>query len=125
MMANLRELASKIQAGGIDQSSISPELATYPIVRADDFEYKDPVDGSVSSKQGIRYIFSDGSRIVWRLSGTGSVGATIRVYLEKYESDKEKMDQRTEDALQLLSLLAAKISNLEALTGRTKPDVIT
>lgn len=57
------------------------------IAEADDFEYKDPVDHSVSSKQGIRIKFDNGSRIVYRLSGTGSVGATIRVYIERYESD--------------------------------------
>lgn len=65
------------------------------LVRMDEFEYHDPVDGSVSSHQGIRFFADDGSRIVFRLSGTGSAGATIRMYLEKYEKDPEKLELRT------------------------------
>lgn len=65
------------------------------LVRMDEFEYHDHVDGSVSSHQGIRFFAEDGSRIVFRLSGTGSSGATIRMYLEKYEKDPEKLELRT------------------------------
>lgn len=65
------------------------------LVRMDEFEYHDHVDGSVSSHQGIRFFAEDGSRIVFRLSGTGSAGATIRMYLEKYEKDPEKLELRT------------------------------
>ena len=65
------------------------------LVRMDEFEYHDHVDGSVSSHQGIRFFAEDGSRIVFRLSGTGSAGATIRMDLEKYEKDPEKLELRT------------------------------
>ena len=66
---------------------------------ADDFAYTDPVDGSVSKNQGIRILFADGSRIVFRLSGTGTAGATLRVYLERYEPDPKRHDQDTQQAL--------------------------
>lgn len=65
------------------------------LVRMDEFEYHDPIDGSVSAHQGIRFFSEDGSRIVFRLSGTGSAGATIRMYLEKYEKDPTKLELRT------------------------------
>jgi phosphoglucomutase len=61
--------------------------ALAPGNRADVYDYTDPVDHSVSKNQGIRFVYTDGSRIVFRLSGTGSVGATIRIYFEKYEAD--------------------------------------
>jgi len=67
------------------------EADGYKIAVADEFEYKDPVDGSVSSNQGVRYLFSDGSRVIFRLSGTAGSGATVRLYLEKYEADKTKL----------------------------------
>jgi len=101
------------------------KLDDYTIGKADEFEYHDPVDKSVSAHQGIRIVFTDGSRIVFRLSGTGSVGATIRVYIEKYEADPAKLDQETADALKPLIKIALKISKMEELTGRDKPTVIT
>ncbi|KAL7149498.1 hypothetical protein ABFS83_05G045100 [Erythranthe nasuta] len=69
------------------------------VVHADEFEYKDPVDGSISKHQGIRYLFEDGSRLVFRLSGTGSEGATIRLYIEQYEQDPSKIGRESQDAL--------------------------
>ncbi|URD88656.1 Phosphoglucomutase, cytoplasmic [Musa troglodytarum] len=69
------------------------------VAQADEFEYKDPVDGSVSKHQGIRYLFVDGSRLVFRLSGTGSEGATIRVYIEQYEKDSSKTGRDSQEAL--------------------------
>ncbi|CAM9909486.1 unnamed protein product, partial [Ectocarpus fasciculatus] len=95
------------------------------IAKADEFEYKDPVDGSVASRQGIRILMSDGSRVVFRLSGTGSVGATIRMYIEKYEKDEDKLDQVPAEALSGLVALGLKLSQLRELTGRENPTVIT
>ena len=92
---------------------------------ADNFAYTDPVDGSVSENQGIRIGFTDGSRIVYRLSGTGTEGATLRVYLETYESNPEKQDRNTAEALQPLVEIATGIAEIESRTGRKEPTVIT
>ncbi|CAM9527444.1 unnamed protein product, partial [Discosporangium mesarthrocarpum] len=94
----------------------------------DDFEYTDPVDGSVSSNQGVRVLFQDGSRVVFRLSGTGSVGATVRMYVERYEPDPSK--QRLPIAEVLggeggLIDVGLRMSKLQEFTGREKPTVIT
>ena len=95
------------------------------IVTADDFQYTDPVDGSVSTAQGIRIIFENGSRIVYRLSGTGTEGATLRVYLEQYEPDPAEHDQDTQQALAGLIVLAGEIADIGGRTGREAPTVIT
>jgi phosphoglucomutase len=95
------------------------------VVEADEFEYKDPVDHSVSSHQGIRFLFKDGSRLVFRLSGTGSVGATIRLYIEQYEADSSKTGKASQDALAPLVAIALKLSKMEEFTGRSEPTVIT
>jgi phosphoglucomutase len=92
---------------------------------ADDFTYHDPVDGSVSSNQGIRIGFTDGSRIVLRLSGTGTVGATLRVYLERYEPAHGQHDLDTQSALSFLISLADRIAQIRKRTGRDAPSVIT
>ena len=92
---------------------------------ADDFSYTDPVDGSVSSKQGIRIGFTDGSRIVFRLSGTGTKGATLRLYLESYEPDPSKHDTDTQEALSDLIALAEEIAQIKKFTDRDAPTVIT
>ena len=92
---------------------------------ADDFTYHDPVDGSVSAKQGIRVGFADGSRIVFRLSGTGTVGATLRVYLERYEPPHGQHDLDTQAALSFLISLADRIAGIGERTGRDAPSVIT
>ncbi|MFN3549383.1 MAG: alpha-D-glucose phosphate-specific phosphoglucomutase [Mesorhizobium sp.] len=92
---------------------------------ADDFSYTDPVDGSVSRNQGIRIGFDGGSRIVFRLSGTGTEGATIRVYLERYEADPLLLAQQTPDALADLILAADEIAGIGRHTGRTGPNVVT
>ena len=97
----------------------------YRLACADNFTYHDPVDGSVSKNQGLRFIMEDGSRVVYRLSGTGSVGATIRVYIEKFEGDPTKHTLPTAEALKELVSIALSISNLEKLTGRKEPTVIT
>ncbi|MEA2094026.1 MAG: alpha-D-glucose phosphate-specific phosphoglucomutase, partial [Pseudomonadota bacterium] len=92
---------------------------------ADNFAYTDPVDGSVAENQGIRIGFSDGSRIVYRLSGTGTEGATLRVYLEAYEPDPEKQGRKTAEVMQPLVEIAAVIAEIESRTGRKEPTVIT
>ncbi|MFV0410843.1 MAG: alpha-D-glucose phosphate-specific phosphoglucomutase [Paracoccus sp. (in: a-proteobacteria)] len=92
---------------------------------ADDFAYNDPVDGSVSAHQGIRIAFTDGSRIVMRLSGTGTEGATLRVYLERYQPAKGKLDMPVEAALAPVILAAEEIARIAEYTGRDKPDVTT
>ena len=107
-----------------------PEIAnaTYDSLRvsyADDFTYHDPVDGSVSGKQGIRIGFADGSRIILRLSGTGTVGATLRLYLERYEPAHGQHDLDTQSALSFLISLADRIAGIRERTGRDAPSVIT
>ena len=97
----------------------------YEVAYGDDFAYTDPVDGSVSEKQGIRIGFTDGSRIVFRLSGTGTKGATLRVYIESYEPDASKHDVDTQEALSPLIQLAEEIAQIKQFTGRDKPTVIT
>jgi phosphoglucomutase len=92
---------------------------------ADEFSYADPVDGSVSKNQGIRVGFTNGSRIVFRLSGTGTVGATLRIYLEKFEADASKHDQDAQEALAELIELAEQFCEIKKRTGRAAPNVIT
>jgi phosphoglucomutase len=93
--------------------------------RADVFEYKDPIDGSVSKNQGIRFLFADGSRIIFRLSGTGVSGATIRLYLEQYEPPQGDIARNALDVVKPLANLALALSDLPELTGRDSPSVIT
>ena len=95
------------------------------VARADDFSYSDPVDSSVSSGQGIRILFDDASRIVFRLSGTGTEGATLRVYLERYEPDVQQHALETQTALAGLIALADQLAGISVRTGRTHPTVIT
>ncbi|MDH4215681.1 MAG: alpha-D-glucose phosphate-specific phosphoglucomutase [Gallionella sp.] len=97
----------------------------FVVKHCDDFGYTDPVDGSVSTAQGIRIIFTDGSRIVFRLSGTGTEGATLRIYLESFEPDVEKHHLDAQVALATLISIALQISELRKRTGRDKPTVIT
>ena len=95
------------------------------VAQADSFSYVDPVDGSVSSNQGLRVIFADGSRIVFRLSGTGTQGATLRVYLERYEPADGQLDEETSAMLADLIVAADAIAGISWHTGRFAPDVVT
>ncbi len=95
------------------------------IVTADDFSYTDPVDHSVSSGQGVRLIFNDGARVVFRLSGTGTEGATLRLYLERYESDTTLQDGPVQYALAELVALADAVAGIRARTGMAIPTVMT
>ena len=97
----------------------------YTVKLCDDFSYTDPVDGSVSKGQGIRVIFTDGSRIIFRLSGTGTEGATLRVYLEAFEADASRHHLDAQVALAELIGIALQVSELKQRTGRETPTVIT
>ena len=101
------------------------QFGKYTVKTCDDFSYTDPVDGSVSKNQGVRIIFTDGSRIIFRLSGTGTEGATLRVYLEAYEADTSLHHLDAQTALAELIRIALQISELKARTGREQPTVIT
>ncbi|MEY9534340.1 alpha-D-glucose phosphate-specific phosphoglucomutase [Sinorhizobium fredii] len=92
---------------------------------ADDFSYNDPVDKSVSNNQGIRILFQGGSRVVFRLSGTGTSGATLRVYIERFEPDPARHDLDTQQALADLIAVADEIAEIKTRTGREEPSVIT
>ncbi|XP_043941491.1 phosphoglucomutase-1 isoform X1 [Protopterus annectens] len=127
------EAASKMMADlesmMLDRSFIGQKFSAgdkvYVVDKADNFEYSDPVDGSISRNQGLRIIFTDGSRIIYRLSGTGSAGATIRLYIDSYEKDVSKIYQEPQVMLGPLVTIALKISQLHERTGRSGPTVIT
>ena len=110
-----------------DQLSSLPgrEFDGFTVDYADDFAYTDPVDGSRSEKQGIRIGFTDGSRIIFRLSGTGTVGATLRLYLERYESDPANHDQETTAVMRPLVAIAHMLAEIKSRIGRNEPSVIT
>ena len=108
----------------------SPEFpgskhGAFTVKEAGDFSYTDPIDGSVSKNQGLYVRFVDGSRIVFRLSGTGSAGATIRLYVEKYTQDANEYTADVQEALKPLIDVALQLSELKKHTGRTGPSVIT
>ena len=100
-------------------------FAEYTVKFADEFSYEDPIDGSISKNQGIRIGFENGSRIVFRLSGTGTVGATLRIYLERFERDPGKHDQDAQEALAELIKLAEQFCEIKKRTGRERATVIT
>jgi phosphoglucomutase len=116
IIAHLRELLPTLPG---------QRFAEYSVSYADEFCYRDPVDGSVSDKQGIRIGFENGSRIVFRLSGTGTVGATLRIYLERFETGANVHLQEPQQALADLIDLAEQFCEVKARTGRTAPTVIT
>ena len=100
-------------------------LAGRTVTVADEFSYDDPVDQSHSGQQGIRVLFDDGGRFVYRLSGTGTVGATLRIYVEHCEADPARLDLDTQSVLQPLYRASVALSELEQRTGRSEPSVIT
>ncbi len=107
-------------------SSLSGQsFGKYTVNCCDDFSYHDSVDGSVSQNQGVRILFNDGSRIIFRLSGTGTEGATLRLYLEAYEADATKHHLDAQLALADLIKIALQVSDLKGRTGREQPTVIT
>jgi phosphoglucomutase len=116
LMENLRSLVPTLKGKAYGK---------YEVEYGDDFSYTDPIDGSLSTKQGIRIGFTDGSRIVFRLSGTGTKGATLRVYLESYEPDPSQQGYDPQVALADLIAIAAEVAQIQSLTGRDRPTVIT
>ena len=100
-------------------------LAGRTVEHADDFRYQDPVDGSISEHQGLRILFSDGARIVYRLSGTGTRGATLRVYVEALEEDPAAQLGDPQQALAPLIATARELADIKGFTGRREPSVIT
>ncbi|TXG53162.1 hypothetical protein EZV62_022331 [Acer yangbiense] len=123
LMAYLVKLQSSLPEVNKIVKGIHSDVSN--VASADEFEYKDPVDGSISKHQGIRYLFEDGSRLVFRLSGTGSEGATIRLYIEQYEKDSSKTGRDSQEALAPLVDVALKLSKMQEFTGRSAPTVIT
>ena len=115
-MQNLRSLTSSL---------VGTEHAGYTIKLSDDFSYTDPVDNSITENQGIRIVFDDESRIVFRLSGTGTEGATLRIYIERYVADPELHDMPTQEALAELISIADSIAGIKSRCKRGAPDVIT
>jgi phosphoglucomutase len=116
LMAHLRDALPGLPGRTVEGATIAS---------ADDFAYLDPVDGSVSTAQGIRIGLSDGSRVVFRLSGTGTEGATLRVYLERFEPDASRHGVETQRALAPLIALAERLAGIRARTGRAQPTVVT
>lgn len=116
VMQTLRGKVDKLPGNSVCGMTISS---------ADDFSYEDPVDKSVSKGQGLRVVFSDGSRFVLRLSGTGTEGATLRLYLERFVAGPLGLDQEVQSALASVIEAAEELSGIRAKTGRSAPDVIT
>ena len=109
----------------ISTSLTGKKYGDYKIELCDDFSYTDPVDGSVTEKQGIRILFDDESRIVFRLSGTGTEGATLRVYIERYVKDVTLHNMPTQTALSDLIDIADSIAEIKTRCQRDEPDIIT
>lgn len=113
-----------------DFAALAPTLAgqrlgNWQVTQADEFSYRDPVDGSIATAQGLRIIFGDAARIVLRLSGTGTKGATLRVYLERYEQKANALPGKTGDMLAPLAAIADRLAHISEITGRKTPSVIT
>lgn len=125
LMEGLTKLITDPKTVGMTFSD--PTGKSYKMAACDNFEYTDPIDGSVSKNQGIRLLFEDNSRIIFRLSGTGSSGATIRLYVEGYEASERENAMYTDaqDYLKPLITIALRTSKLKELTGRDQPTVIT
>jgi len=117
------DLIEKLRAGLGSFAGMETEAGT--IASADEFSYYDQVDESLTEGQGVRLLFQSGSRIVYRLSGTGTVGATLRVYIDQYEERDGDLAQNTPDALAPLIAVSRSIASIERFTGRVEPDVVT
>ncbi|TXM64515.1 alpha-D-glucose phosphate-specific phosphoglucomutase [Methylobacterium sp. WL120] len=100
-------------------------IGDFTVSAADDFRYVDPVDGSVSERQGVRVTFAEDARIVYRLSGTGTAGATLRVYIERYEAAPDRLERPVAEVLAPLVAVAGELAEIAALTGRAEPSVVT
>ncbi len=116
LFSRLRELLPSLAGASLAERTVDA---------ADDFAYLDPVDGSSSAQQGLRICFTDGARIIYRLSGTGTAGATLRIYVEAYEARPDHLDHDVQDVLRPLVNAALALCELQERTGRTAPTVIT
>lgn len=127
MVQRLLDLGKDFAAAGHSAANPQPLAGGFSLATVDEFAYTDPIDGSYSPNQGVRLLFSDGSRLIFRLSGTGSEGATVRMYIEKYAppSDEAGLAMETADALAPLIALGLELSQVRELTGRDAPTVIT
>jgi phosphoglucomutase len=122
-----------VASGDALMSDLRSALGTLPgqafaglkVQTADDFAYEDPTDGSFTRNQGVRILFDDGARAVFRLSGTGTEGATLRVYLERFEPDPSRHDRDPQDVLAGVIAAADAIAGIRQRTGRAAPDVVT
>ena len=123
--AGAGQMMAALKARFEDPAFVGAKLGAFEVKEAGDFSYTDPIDGSVSTGQGLYAKFVDGSRIIFRLSGTGSAGATIRLYVEKYSNDKAEFTLDAQQGLRPLIEQALEISQLAQYTGRTAPTVIT
>lgn len=124
MMAELEKRFAEPSFVGQSLKATSSDTS-FVVKEAANFSYTDPIDGSVSKNQGLYIRFEDGSRVVFRLSGTGSSGATIRLYVEKYSKDESEYANDTQEGLKPLIEVALATSRLVELTGRKEPTVIT
>lgn len=106
-------------------NQVDREIGGHKVIAADNFSYTDPVDGSLSRNQGIRILFENGARIIYRLSGTGTQGATLRIYIEAYEADSARQDQDTQQALKQYIDIANSVADVAGYTGMDAPTVIT
>jgi phosphoglucomutase len=118
-----KALVAELRAGMA--GLVGTRFGDLQVVSADDFGYVDPIDGSIANAQGIRVGFHDGARIVYRLSGTGTSGATLRVYIERYEADPGRQGGDTQEALADLVAASRAIARIGEFTGRAEPSVIT
>lgn len=121
------EKAASVMEGLKAQFATLPgqSFGEWTVTQADEFAYDDPIDGSRATAQGLRVVFGDAARLIVRLSGTGTKGATLRVYFERYEHDASKLGFASRDALNPLVTIAEKLLCLTELTGRKGPDVVT
>lgn len=121
----MKDIEEKFKTSQFIGTKLNFQNKEYIVKEADNYSYKDPVDNSIADKQGLRILFEDGSRIIYRLSGTGSSGATIRVYIESYESDPSTFTEDAQKILKPLVEIALQLSKLKECTGRDAPTVIT
>lgn len=124
MMEHLRKTFLEAAFVGKTLKSTTSDTS-FTVKSADDFSYTDPIDGSVSKKQGLYIKFTDGSRVIFRLSGTGSSGATVRLYVEKYSRNEAEYGEDAQVGLKPLIEVALATSKLQEFTKRDKPTVIT
>jgi len=126
--ALVAHLNKALTSGSLNNTSYTSSSSSYTVSGLYNFEYKDPIDQSVSKNQGQVITFDDGSRVVFRLSGTGSQGATVRLYVERYVDPKagaEELGKSAAEGLKSLIEVALEISKLKEFLGRDEPTVIT